>query len=81
MKKINWLMIGLIAGITLLVVGLYVGDYFWVETYKEVPYQVKHIFGDDLAKYIIYDHISCGILAGLVIVVIDLYIVLKLKRK
>lgn len=80
MKKINWLMIGLIAGITLLIVGLYIGDYFWVESYKAVPVYYQHIFGNDLARYVIFDHITCGILAGLVAIILDLMVVIEFRK-
>lgn len=81
MKKINWLEIGLLVIIPVILIGIYIGDYFWVESYKAVPVYYQHIFGDDLTRYIVYDHITCGILTGLVAVVLDLLVMIEFKAK
>lgn len=80
-KEINLKLIIAMVVISLVLIGLYVGDYFWVESYKDVPVYSQHIFGHDLATYIIYDHISCGVLTLLVIAVINLSIYVEFKKK
>ena len=80
MKKINWLMIGLLVAIPIVLIGIYVGDYFWVENYKAVPVYSQHIFGNDLTSYIIYDHITCGIIVGLIIIVLEVWVVLTFRK-
>ena len=80
-KEINLKLIIAMVVVALVLIGLYVGDYFWVESYKDVPVYYQHIFGHDLATYIIYDHITCGILTLLVIAVINLSIYVEFKKK
>lgn len=74
-KEINLKLILAIAIASLAIIGLYVGDYFLVESYyKSVPVYYQHIFGNDLATYFIYDHIVTGIAALLVMTTINLAI-------
>lgn len=81
-KEINLKLILAIAIASLAIIGLYVGDYFLVETYyKSVPVYYQHIFGDDLATYFIYDHIVSGIVALLVMTIINLSIYLTFRKK
>lgn len=69
-----------IAIVSLAIIGLYVGDYFWVESYREVPIYCRHIFGNDLATYFIYDHIVSGIVALLGMIIINLNIYKTFKK-
>ena len=81
-KEINLKLILAIAIASLGIIGLYVGDYFLVETYyKSVPVYYQHIFGNDLATYLIYDHIVSGIVAFLVMTIINLSIYLTFRKK
>lgn len=81
-KEINLKLILAIAIASLGIIGLYVGDYFLVETYyKSVPVYYQHIFGNDLATYLIYDHIVSGIVAFLVMAIINLSIYLTFRKK
>ena len=80
-KEINLKLILAIAIASLVIIGLYVGDYFWVETYKSVPVYDQHIFGNDLATYLIYDHIVTGIAALLVMTTINLSIYTIFRKK
>lgn len=81
MKKINWLMIGILIAIPVILIGIYVGDYFWVEGYKTVPVYYQHIFGNDLARYIIFDHICSGIVIGIITVIIEVLTIIEFKVK
>ena len=51
--------------VVLAIAGLYVGDFFWVENYKDIPYDMKHVF-TDLATYKMYDHIISAVVAAIV---------------
>ena len=62
--------------------GLYVCDCFWVESYQAVPVYFQHVFGNDLARYVVYDHVVTGALMLIAVAAIDLAIYvnyLKLK--
>ena len=81
-KEINLKLILAIAIASLVIIGLYVGDYFLVESYyKAVPVYYQHIFGNDLATYLIYDHIVTGIGALLVMTIINLSIYTIFRKK
>ena len=80
-KEINLKLIIAMVVISLVLIGLYVGDYFWVESYKDVPVYYQHIFGHDLATYIIYDHIISGIVILLGIIMINLTMYIEFKKK
>lgn len=79
-KEINLKLILAIAIVSLVIICLYVGDYFWVESYKAVPVYYKHVFGNDLATYLICDHIVTGIAALLVMTTINLAIYTNFRK-
>ena len=80
-KEINLKLILAIVIVSLAIIGLYVGDYFLVESYyKSVPVYYQHIFGNDLATYFIYDHIVSGIVALLVMTIINLSIYITFRK-
>ena len=80
-KEINLKLILAIAIVSLVIIGLYVGDYFWVESYKSVPVYYQHVFGNDLATYLIYDHMVTGSAALLVMTIINLSIYTIFRKK
>lgn len=80
-KEINLKLILAIAIASLVIIGLYVGDYFWVESYKAVPVYYQHVFGNDLATYLIYDHMVTGSAALLVMTTINLAIYTIFRKK
>ena len=80
-KEINLKLIIAMVVVSLVLIGLYVGDYFWVESYKDVPVYYQHIFGHDLARYVIFDHITSSIVILFGIVVINLTTYVEFKKK
>ena len=78
-KEINLKLI--IAIVSLVIICLYVGDYFWVESYKSVPVYYQHVFGNDLATYLIYDHMVTGSAALLVMTIINVSIYTIFRKK
>lgn len=80
-KEINLKLIIAMVIVALVLIGIYVGDYFWVESYKDVPVYYQHIFGHDLARYVIFDHIISAIMILLSIVIINLSIYVEFKKK
>ena len=79
-KEINFKLILAIDIASLVIICLYVGDYFWVESYKAVPVYYQHVFGNDLASYIIYDHIVSGIVVLLCLTLVNLLLYIKFKK-
>ena len=80
-KEINLKLILAIAIVSLVIICLYVGDYFWVESYKSVPVYYQHVFGNDLATYLIYDHMVTGSAALLVMTIINVSIYITFRKK
>ena len=80
-KEINLKLILAIDIVSLVIICLYVGDYFWVESYNSVPVYYQHIFGNDLATYLIYDHIVTGSATLLVMTTINLAIYTIFRKK
>ena len=81
-KEINLKLIVTMVFVALAFAGLYVCDCFWVESYQAVPVYFQHVFGNDLAKYVVYDHAVTGAFTLIVAAAIDLAIYvnyLKLK--
>lgn len=81
-KEINLKLIIAMVFVALLFTGLYVCDFFWVESYQAVPIYFQHAFGNDLARYIVYDHVVTGVFMLAAAAAIDLVIYvgyLKLK--
>ena len=81
-KEINLKLIVAMVFVALAFAGLYVCDCFWVESYQAVPVYFQHVFGNDLAKYVVYDHVVTGAFTLIAVAAIDLAIYvnyLKLK--
>ena len=81
-KEINLKLIVAMVFVALAFAGLYVCDCFWVESYQAVPVYFQHVFGNDLAKYVVYDHAVTGAFMLIAVATIDLAVYvnyLKLK--
>lgn len=76
-KNLNVVVIVLMIVLT----GLYVGDYFLVESYKSVPVYLMHIFGNDLTNYKVFDHVLSSVFLGVILIFMIVYLVVMNKKK
>lgn len=76
-KNLNVVVIVLMLVLT----GLYVGDYFLVESYKSVPVYFVHIFGNDLTNYKVFDHVLSSVFLGAILIFMIVYLVVMNKKK
>lgn len=81
MNKLKIKLNVIIIALTVVITGLYVGGYFWIDAYKSVPVNFVHIFGDDLASYKLFDRIFSSVCFGIYLIAVVICLIIINKKK